>query len=211
METTVLAPFDVQLFCDDSSTRYVLGNPFVKRGWLCGTDGAIAVLVAAPGELDTVVDGKLPDVPGVVLLHHEGNHQWRPWPESVQTVDTDQECLKCQGGGFAHVKDCEECNGRGELKCSECGHEYDCKDCQGEGTIGCGKCPACNGQKHFMQPYSCEVSGRQIKAKYERAIRSIPGVEFTLMENGILFRAPGDVRGIVMALCERGSNDEVER
>jgi len=37
-------------------------------------------------------------------------------------------------------KECDRCDGTGEIECCECGHESECQDCDGEGSTNTNRC-----------------------------------------------------------------------
>lgn len=116
--------------CADKDTRYSLSKPFVRDGYLCATDGKIAV--RAP--TDDPPSGKGPNVGEL------------PWDIPVlgecdiplMPEFTPPPCEHCKG--TKKIK-CDECDGGGTIECvcpcGECAHDVDCKSCDGTGYTDC--------------------------------------------------------------------------
>ncbi len=121
------------------SSRYGIDKPFVRDGYVCATDGRIAVRMKT----------QMPSTPGSTPKIEDLN--WNKGYKSVP-IDLpnlgdepkDKKCSKCDGIGRADFL-CDKCDGYGDSECFECGHEKDCVACDGLGKFVDEICEECNG------------------------------------------------------------------
>lgn len=82
---------------------------------------------------------------------------------AMSFVGCERTCPDCEGKGQIFEK-CQECNGRGKIKCSTCHGDriLKCSQCGGSGG-GYSKCTICNGEGYVFC-LKCKGTGRyQIK------------------------------------------------
>lgn len=194
MATT--SEIDLKQFCDQYERRQ-LDEPRVQEGWLYASDGAI--LVRVPSDEPDFEWKGLPLNLGHVCRDLPPENP-KPWP-SVNLIDGIGCCVECEGYGKVSVVECEMCEGTGIDECPHCQREEDCEECDGEGVIG-EKCGKCNGQGRYLHSCIQVVGELRIKAKYDRMIRSLPNVRFSVENEVVIFEFDGG-QGIVMPTVER--------
>lgn len=62
-----------------------------------------------------------------------------PYELLISDIDEILENIKKTPEYQDKYKECDECDGEGQIQCSCCGHEYECEECDGEGEVICGK------------------------------------------------------------------------
>lgn len=198
---TAIANELVQPFCDDEDGRYAMREPFVQSGYLCATNGRAAIRVPT-SEPDTIADDKrFPNIAGVCSEYEWDKQKWQPWPVRPNVVQSEMECRKCKGSGFKVFRECNTCNGAGEIECDKCGHIEECY-CE-NGLTGTGTCSACNGKGECFQPDVVEFGGVRIAHRYYEAVKALPRpLEYSVFRDAMLFRAADGVHGIVMQRIE---------
>jgi hypothetical protein len=196
-------------FCDPESTRYCLSEPFVQNGFLCATDGRIAVQ-ARCDEADT--EGKFPKMSFVIDQDAMCETKWEPSDIGCGNCGgkgstTTTKCHECKGSGV-----CENCSGSGEETCLSCDRDHECDECDGSGN-----CHECDGdgivEQYECGCVQCESSSvaipdgetvRQMAWKIARKINTLRNVRYTLIgDDGtrrLIFEADGGIRGCAMFL-----------
>jgi hypothetical protein len=178
---------DLQPFCANYDSRYVLSKSFVRKGTRYATDGRICVRVDAAGQDDT--EGTTPPSED---LGWGGDGDWKPIP-AVEPVMSMQKCPHCT---------CKTCHGSGETECPTCHNDCDCEECDGDGFDGCEQC---HETGMMMLPDFYTIDGIKIAARYWDKIRALPNVMYALPANKsdrlrpIAFRFDGG-DGLVMPL-----------
>lgn len=134
--------------CEEKS---YMGQPFSDKHHTYATDGHIMVRVARVPECDAPVPeyfvSRLGE--GNLSFRHMdiAESEWLPIPV-IGIAKT--RCNDCEGSGY--VKDCPECDGKGEVEWETPFNSYvrECKTCEGEETIpgqaGDKVCPNCRGE-----------------------------------------------------------------
>lgn len=181
--------------CDNDRGRYNLAEPWFRNGRRIASDTAVMITIDAAGEPDT--EGNFPS--DAEILKGAPVDGYQPWP-AANYIYKLQKCRKCKGSGYAHFRDCVECDGSGETVCGECGHEDECEECDGEGVMGCGRCEECDGTKETNQPSYTMVGNLAIAAKYDLPIRDLPNVSYAQVGEMTFFRFDGGGLGCVMPL-----------
>lgn len=194
---------DLTVFCAKDSQR-LMGVPFVQNGRRWASNGFTAVCVDATGEPDTKPEnGRLPDMQAIITRRPQSDIS-EPWPEPIYRFGVG-ECKRCKGTGARHHRDCDECDGDGEVMCSHCGNDYTCDACDGKGQVLCGTCPACDGSKKTEQPLYLEIAGELIAFEMEQHIRKLPNVRFTgKRDNDEIWFAFDGGLGIIMVIRKDG-------
>lgn len=175
---------DLSAWCehDTEGSRFAMGQPFVFDGWRYATDGRRAIRVPAPGEPNTVAEGRIP----------RANTAFEGFPETLDelpeaplTTRGVRDCPACDGDGHATREPCGQCKGKAECRCG-CGDEHDCHVCRGTGTIGYGRCGTCKGEKRFEQPNLVELGGTTIDARFFEVVKALPGpIRFAVVGEGL--------------------------
>lgn len=120
--------------CLGESDRLILDKPWVRRGYVYATNGAIVV--------------RQPTL--LCETAHRGPQAWplvdemEPSGKTIQLPDIGPElidrliCETCKGKDSTTT--CSECNGTGKHICPKCKHEQGCRTCEGEGQQCCSGC-----------------------------------------------------------------------
>jgi hypothetical protein len=180
MEAIAETEIDLTRFCaEENRFAAAMDRPWVNGGWRYACDGRIGVRVPAPSEADSKPPFGLRFPPAAEIfapVSWEGL-KLSPWPEDGW-VDGKTPCWGCDGTGRVERQTCQRCEGKGEIECGECGHDYECPGCCGVGFTGRGKdCPTCDG-KGEVSGLGRRVGKHLINPRYDRLVRSLPGVRF---------------------------------
>lgn len=165
---------DLTKWCDPEATRFPLGLPFVQGGFLCATNGRIAIRVPS-SDPDTTPEngGRLPRMADIFKSMPKNISRYEAWPEAKYSHQ-ERDCLTCKGKGRVNQHPCQECDGDGMVECETCGHEDECKVCDGHGECGGSKCKACNGKMQVPRPYQQQIGKAWIDADYDAMVRELP-------------------------------------
>lgn len=131
-------------------------------------------------------------------------------PVSIENVDIEMcKCPLCSGTGKASSRECEECDGHGEVDIENDYNEYcvECKSCDGDGSIsaigGEDECPNCDGNKDVpVNKYNFQdVCGIRLQVEYAKKISELTDLEAYPNGDKIYFKS-GDNFGVVMGCRE---------
>lgn len=175
-EATTAPAMDLLLrFCGDKESRYALTAPWIRDGWRYATDGRLCVRMPAEGLQDTAAV-YIPPAGEVFAINFEpyADKCRKPWPDLMQIVMYDGTCPQCDGFG--------------ELGCSECFKRT---------------CLTCHGKKTTKQEHFAHVGNHAVRPVYARKIADLPGVRWAA---GIASNKPlpfvfdGGGQGLVMGM-----------
>jgi hypothetical protein len=150
----IIKKIDLSPFCAEEDGRYRFANPWIKGGWMCATNGAIAIRVSCGDKPDTAETENQKFPPLDSVIKHD---------ESVATV-------KWPLGATP----CKTCDMTGRKPCKECGRSGVCEHC------GEGECPECHGKGDGGPCWECAtpVGIHRINAKYQKMICRLPNVKY---------------------------------
>ena len=143
-----MTTIDLTKFCcePDDNCRYDFSKPFTRGGWTYASDGRISVRVKTDA----------PDT-DLTKVAPAWNLNWGLCSKAVDPLPTDpyplvknvvEKCPDCHG----EERDCDECNGTGNVLCEECGYSHTCKKCDGsgDGTVYTPKnCKTCSNLREI--------------------------------------------------------------
>lgn len=202
-----------EMFCEgyaSAPSRYLdIEKPFVWQGYKYATDSRIAVRVAAPGEFESLEEGRrIPKSIVNVGWHLAEGATWEPWPERASAT-VERECPRCKGRGtVGYSHHCATCGGSGAIieECPHCGHDMDeeeCEHCDGKGEFYRYSCSYCDGKGEGELLKEQPVGLARIAGDYDDRIRRLPGpIEYVppkTDDGAILFRFDGG-EGVIMPL-----------
>lgn len=187
LNSPATAGIDLNKFCAGSDDlREILRKPMRSRHGIFATNGHLMVClpddggehVTAPELYEKFIDKNR-------FLMLDAANKWLA--VSGITLPERIDCMRCNGAGQLHKKECLTCDGDGEFEHD--GHTYDCKTCDGEGYIetepGSGKssaCHACGGTGEGHQ--RVEVGGTFYARKYLAWLADLPGCQLVPMGSG---------------------------
>jgi hypothetical protein len=119
-------------FCSEEKIRPAMMNPFINGEFVCATNGHIGIII--PKSLTETDYSKNPTMRMIEVLD---NTDLLTKSLNIQLRETMTNFPKEPiYETIGEEKKCPECDGSGEIECSECGNTYDCKRCDGTGKIG---------------------------------------------------------------------------
>lgn len=180
-------PFDIGDFClrDGESYRAEakrMTDPFAQADFTYATDARIVVrttLIKADPSSD---ERRTPNAAGLMWAHDKVD-RWTPWPRQnwvgVDNSRWGHSCPMCFGITPKDAKDCLECFGGGSTF-DTYEREHRCESCNGRGWHGT-VCDFCESRGSTHRPCLQPVDGVAINGWYDRKIRKLEGVEFSLV------------------------------
>lgn len=168
---------DLKKFCATSDDpREYIRTPFRSPEGIVATNGHIMICIDDDGGeyQDAVENTKSYAAKFKAYI----KDQKRAWIDAASvTLPEAKPCLACDGKGYVHEEDCDDCDGEGEFQHGS--HWYDCKECNGNGKVlaGAGSgskttCYKCDGYGEEFQPV--RVNHTAFQRKYLALIACLP-------------------------------------
>lgn len=177
---------NITRFCANSDDpREYLRTPFRCPEGITATNGHILICMDDDG-------GKHPDAVEntkgyVAKFKAYIDDPKRSWMDAASiALPEAKPCMACNGKGYVHEEDCDDCDGEGEFQHGS--HWYDCKECDGNGKVlaGAGSgsktpCHTCSGSGEDFQ--TVVVGGSAFQRKYLAMIGGLPECRLGLPED----------------------------
>lgn len=163
---------NIKLFCQEGFNK--LESPVLMDGYLYATDGKMAIRIDKKKCLDVNFDNAK-EIPVKIDEILKAVKQL----EKIDLSDVHElqiaKCPKCNDGVS---RGCEECDGTGVTKCSECEQLRDCPECADEPHPR--KCFFCNGNgKYYTEEIVVIAPEITVQGKLLMTIMSnLTGVQF---------------------------------
>lgn len=197
---------------DPEHRRYSVGLPFVRGEWVYATDGCIVVRTRATPEVVALLppgDRRVPEAEAIF----DNATEYAPEPVEF-AVEQPAKCGTCDGKRRLPERECDECDGEGEMTCLHCGYAHACPDCGGKGVLPAGRCRDCSGTGFDVDDDASGharavafANGTTLGQRYAWLLERhnaqvfLPVRPQTLrVSDPVKFTAPGDVVGFVMPL-----------
>lgn len=151
---------DLKKFCIDlDDPRVYLHAPFNLNGHTFATTGHACIRVDLDDSCADLVEEKRDLLTKSLDRYFVGieSVKFDAFPVLPDLVYCD--CKACGGTGFMIARECEECDGEGELTLSSDYNDYevDCHSCSGSGEIKIrntkAKCVECDGNKEVIDHF----------------------------------------------------------
>lgn len=200
---------DIKSFCAIGDIRDVLNAPFIFEDKMIASNGRI--MIAMPNDGNNEYQHCPQDFNVKRLLDiMESPSEWTACNKSEIVFPEKVVCAECIGSGKSERKECEECDGEGEVDLENdystyCGIE--CKSCDGDGYIlkkstdkTCLECAGTGKVDQYMS--AVEILGLKIRVKYLRLIIDEENLEFAVddKKDKLIFRCGDGITGAIMAI-----------
>ncbi len=202
----MIAKIDINNFFDPDDYREFIRSPVMIGNAVMASNGYVCVTMPINSdhpEWPVNSNSLLEDIFNMMTTEYD----FLPMPTDI--IFPDQiDCAVCSGSGFFSVKNCDECDGNGELDIDSDYNTYTvyCKSCSGDGDIiqkgGTEKCASCTGTgKVYDKESGIMVFGVKVAPKYLKLIFDVPGIEVfgDAYERRLFFRQ-GEIRGLIMGM-----------
>ncbi|MFA5922347.1 MAG: hypothetical protein WC856_13810 [Methylococcaceae bacterium] len=197
---------NIKLFCDPDDSRTYLSRPFQLNGRTIACNGHILLSMPEHGDYEQCPDEYVAKLlPAIEKARNVVD--FVPLPDNLVFPET-KDCPYCLGIGKSSRKDCQECEGAGEVYWNSSFHDYEaeCQTCDGDGIIitvgGEQTCSGCMGTGVvYGLDTHVEVLGLWINPKYLKLIINEPGLEVSAdkKQNKLAFRS-GENYGLIMGI-----------
>ena len=174
----------LNVFCSifDKLGNLTKTKPYYKDGYLCATDGAIAVRIK---DNHPEIKGSFPNL----NICFDGKYQSMiPVAIKKPTRDVGSHCYECDNGKvYFGREECKSCHGDGICKCG-CPVEHECGKCGGMGGVNAKSVPCrfCEGTTKGYLEYEFEgyfYKGHYMKISHD----NLPNLRAVAVgENGVL-------------------------
>ena len=200
---------DIKSFCAIGDIRDVLNAPFVFENKIVASNGHIMVIVPNDGNNEYAHCPSNFNVKRLIDIV-ESPSEWTACNKSEIVFPEKIVCAECIGSGKLERKECEECDGEGEVDLENDYSTYyglECKSCGGDGYIlnkstdkTCSVCAGAGNVDGYMS--AVEILGLKIQVKYLRLIMDEENLEFAANDEKdmLIYRCGTGISGAIMSV-----------